>query len=169
MRVPSTAKAYPDFGGSTSEKTSGAASVSCLFHLRQVVREAMVRVHLISPALAAEDVSQMDDKEVLRRFRMYAEQRRAEIELSAASPNPEGPASLLPGFLAPNDDGRPCGTQPCSRPTEEVERGPVMPESVEKEPGPKAGAFFAPASARVGNKKPGIVGRASWRRSREGS
>ena len=74
----STAKAYPDFGGSTSEKTSGAASVSSLYYLRQFVARAMVVVHAISPELAQHHVSRMDDTELLERFRQYAG-----VELSA--------------------------------------------------------------------------------------
>lgn len=33
-----------------------------------------------------------------------------------------------------------------------------MPESGKEKPGPGAGAFFAPAAAKVGNRKPGIDG-----------
>lgn len=40
-------------------------------NLRRQVRELMVEVHLISPALAAYHVSQMDGAELERRMRMY--------------------------------------------------------------------------------------------------
>jgi len=108
---PSSAKAYPDFGGSTSEKTSRAERVSSLSSLRKVIADCMVRVHQIPPDLAEYHVSLMDEEEVLRRFKLYAE-----MELSVIEPNPRAGNAASSQLLAPRDlDGQIDGTQPHSR------------------------------------------------------
>jgi hypothetical protein len=165
----STAKAYPDFGGSASEKTGRAESVSSLFYLRQFVARAMVVVHAISPELAEHHVSAMDDTELLARFRQYAG-----VELSAAGPKPRGEPISTRFLASPTTTADHAALNPV--PADHSCRVEVVSCSLcpharvgSKKPGPKAGAGFAPAAARVGNKKPGIVGHAERRRSREGS
>ena len=53
---------------------------------RQRVRELMVRVHRISPELAAYHVRAMTPSEVKQRFLMYMRPRLAGAELSVAGP-----------------------------------------------------------------------------------
>ena len=84
-------------------------------NLRQELRDVMARVHGISRKLAAYHVAQMEDSELLWRLEKYAE-----MELSAAGPNPRGVSVLLPGCHVPNDDGRLDGTQPHSRAGEDA-------------------------------------------------
>jgi hypothetical protein len=171
----STRKAYPDFGGSTREKTSGAASVSGFPALRRVVSDSMVRIHLIPPDLAEYHVSQMDDEEVLSRFKLYAE-----MELSAVGPTLRG-EPISTRFLAsptttadrtalsPVPPEHPCigfcGVEviPCSL-------CPFLPESEEKNRVRGRRRSLPPQAgpARVGNKKPGIAGHAQRCRPGEG-
>ena len=84
-------------------------------NIRQELRDVMARVHGISRKLAAYHVAQMEDSELLWRLEKYAE-----MELSAAGPNPRGVSVLLPGCHVPNDDGRLDGTQPHSRAGEDT-------------------------------------------------
>ncbi len=56
--------------------------------LRQRVCDLMVRVHRISPELAAYHVRTMAPSEVKRRFLMYVRPRISGMELSAAGPKP---------------------------------------------------------------------------------
>lgn len=107
----------------------------------------MVRVHHVPLELAHCWVEEMDLEELWDRFRLYAG-----VELSAAGPKPERSTSVLPGSDARNDDGRP----------EALNFAPdrSLPDSEKEQPGPGAGAFFAPAAraARFGEKEPGNTG-----------
>jgi hypothetical protein len=53
--------------------------------LRQTVRELMVRVHRISPELAAYHIRQMTPSEVKRRFLMYVLPRISGAERKGSS------------------------------------------------------------------------------------
>jgi hypothetical protein len=70
--MPSTVAEYPNSNQQT--RTT----------LRHTIREVMVRIHRISPELAAYHVREMDDTEVERRFRSYAG-----TESSVAGPKTE--------------------------------------------------------------------------------
>ena len=103
--------------------------------LRQTVRELMLSIHRVRFDLVDVWLSDMDDEEVERRFRMYQRLGLTGVELSAAGPNERGVNVLLPGCHAPNDDGRPRSTQPCSCEYAGIGSpfvpGPAMPESGE--------------------------------------
>ena len=84
--------------------------------LRRHVRDLMISIHLVRPHLVDQWMTEMDDEEVERRFRMYARLGfTSEAELSVAGPKFTAVNVLLPGCDARTDDGRPHGTQPCSR------------------------------------------------------
>lgn len=70
----------------------------------------------------------------------------AGMELSVAGPKPRAVNESSTRFSRPQRRRQTDGTQL---------RSP-MPESGKEEPGPGAGAFFAPAAARVGSRKPGM-------------
>jgi hypothetical protein len=75
----------------------------------------MISIHLVRPFLVDRWMTEMDDEEVERRFRMYARLGLTEAELSVAGPKFTAVNVLLPGCDARTDDGRPHDTQPCSR------------------------------------------------------
>jgi len=77
---------------------------------RQFVASQMVRVHKISPELAAYHVSQMDEAELQFRVRMYAG-----MELSVAGPNPRAVPESSTRFSRPQRRRQTDGTQPSSR------------------------------------------------------
>jgi hypothetical protein len=100
--------------------------------LRQQVRELMISIHLVRPQLVDEWMTEMDEEEVERRFRMYARLGfTTEAELSVAGPKFTAVNVLLPGCDARTDDGRPHGTQPCSRENRmrKAKVGQPMPDS----------------------------------------
>jgi hypothetical protein len=84
--------------------------------LRDRVRELMVRVHRISPELAAHHVREMTPSEVKRRFLMYVRDRSAGAELSVAGPKTEPVNVSSTRFSRPATmTAGPRGTQPCFR------------------------------------------------------
>jgi hypothetical protein len=101
----------------------------------------MVRIHGIERDLADFHASQMTESELLFRARYYAG-----TELSVAGPKPRAVNESSTRFSRPQRRRQTDGTQL---------RSP-MPELGKKQPGPVAGAFFAPAPARVGSRKPGM-------------
>ncbi len=88
----STAIDYPNSTPSNSQKFSRAEDVPASTLPEFIVR-FMVRAHLISPELAAYHVSQMDEAELLRRFRQYAG-----AELSVAGRNTQSAADFYQVF-----------------------------------------------------------------------
>lgn len=147
--MQSTPKTYPNSGASARSKTGQARNFFEPLSLQRDISAAMVRIHRISPELADYHVAAMDLSELIRRFRLYAG-----AELSAAGPNPRAVSVSSTRFSRPQRRRQADSTQLRSR-----GRGLVrsrLPESVKKEPGPVAGALFAPAAAQVGRKKPGI-------------
>jgi hypothetical protein len=54
--------------------------------LRETITNFMVNVHDVRSELAAAWVAEMDESELLFRFRMYSRRRKAEVELSAEGP-----------------------------------------------------------------------------------
>jgi hypothetical protein len=86
-----------------------------MIELRRRVRELMISIHLVRPGLVDRWMTEMDDEEVERRLHMYARLGLTEAELSVAGPKFTAVNVLLPGCDARTDDGRPHGTQPCSR------------------------------------------------------
>jgi hypothetical protein len=110
-----------------------------LKHLRQIVASQMIAHHGVRPAIARIHVDAMDADELWFRFCYY--RTHPGMELSTESPNPREVNESSTRFSRPQRRRQAVGTQLHSR---EVPRR-VMPESGKKEPGPEAGAFFAPA------------------------
>ena len=113
----------------------------------------MVRVHRISAELARSHVRDMSDSDLAWRVQMYARQGfELGDGIECRRPNiPERSTSVLPGSDARNDDGRPTALNPV--------RSIPLPESGKEQPGPVAGAGFAPTPARVGEKNRESSGR----------
>lgn len=88
----STATDYPNSASSNSQKFSRAEDVPAST-LPEFISWLMVRVHLISPELAAYHASQMDERELLRRLRQYAG-----AELSASGRNTQSAADFYQVF-----------------------------------------------------------------------
>jgi hypothetical protein len=88
---------------------------------RQRVRELMVRVHRISPELAAYHVRAMTPSEVKQRFLMYMRPRLAGAELSVASPKSSAGNVVLPG------------PRPCDEKWQAARHSTLFPETAKSE------------------------------------
>ena len=151
--MASTAEIYPNSPASTSAKTSPAQFLS---------DELLAALEAFLPFLPSEqDIRANAERNggVPSEFHLAAKRARAAIalahagmELSVAGPNPRGVSVLLPGCHVPNDDGRPTALNCVSAFRQSNAR------VGEIQPGPVAGAVFAPAAARVGKNQPGISG-----------